>query len=133
MTPDEAKSSLMSLMESLQTELGGEWRAEDMTGPLSCDLAGGEGIRWSALRFGPVPADLPAAEKASATAAAIFEEAGYTVTTSFQEELGYIVGAQNERGGGADFGANTNAMNISAYSDCVQGDLGAIIDELNRG
>ena len=132
MTPYEARDAFAVLTDRVQSDVGGEWVNEDDPGPDSCEVAGGEGVFFRTLRLGSSPGTMEDAKAVTDQVTLLLQAEGYKVLESvFTGEGGYDLTMVNAADSLINFGANNIAMTRSGKSDCVAGDLGKIIDEID--
>lgn len=126
MTPEESKSELSTLLDTIENAVGGEWAVTTME-PRECSLSGmtGPGVQWAMARNAPGAGDMDSAKSATEKVSDLLAEAGYEVTpATFQEELGYDLAGNNGVGSEISWAANDLTMELMAGSSCVEGSVG---------
>ena len=123
MAPVEARDALRGLFDESQSLVKGEWEDHDEVSPFECEVAGGgKGVQFLLSRIGSSPGTMDDAQAAAATISDLWESRGYPTTTTFKQELGYRVNAENDEHSVITFAASNNAMTLGGGSSCVPGD-----------
>ena len=133
-TPYEAQATLVALFDRIQAEVGGDWENQDDPSPMSCDVrGGGDGVQFTATRYGGSPGTMADAKTATAAVTALLTAEGYEIGESgLFGEGGYELTMTNNKGSNIRFGANDIAMGLDGGSDCRPGDINEIFDELTE-
>lgn len=125
LTPEESKSELSALMDSIEASVGGVWSVTTLE-PRECSLSGmaGPGVQWAMARNAPGAGDIESARSATEKVSDLLADAGYEVTpATFQGELGYDLGGNNGVGSEVGWAANDSTMELMAGSNCVAGNV----------
>ena len=119
--PAHARTDLYAQLDEVQALVGGQWTNSDNTTPVECSLGRATGVTFGGLRL----TNDSAAESSRDAVAALWEEAGFVITT--QDDVGpydrVIATSPTDPGNVLVFGLAENAMSLSAQGACGEGDL----------
>jgi hypothetical protein len=121
MDPAQARADLYVQLDKVQALVGGDWFNSDDPTPVECSLGGVDGVTFAGFRL----TNDSAGDASLDTVAALWEDAGYVITT--QNNVGpykrVIATSPTDPGNVLVFGVAENAMSLDAQGECGEGDL----------
>jgi hypothetical protein len=131
-TPVEAQAELLAVLDAAQSALGGQWDNRDSPSPRECRLTEQSplGVVFTGLRANPSP---PAEGSRVRAVHDILVTHGMDVGTRQTESVITVMGVHpDNKAFYVELQMRAHAMTLSGQSACVEGNIDAELERVNR-